>query len=106
MTEVTTGRLPESLFGERLITADAATGNPVECSSVAVIVTFCGFEIVPGAVYSPVADMVPNPLRFDQTTAVSDVPVTPAVNCKLCDGVRTALEGLTRMMMLLLLGRS
>ena len=38
ITEVTTGGLPGSYFGERLITADAETGNPEACINVAVMV--------------------------------------------------------------------
>lgn len=106
MTDVTTGGLPGSFFGERVITADAETGNPSECSNVAVIVTVWVPEIVLGAVYSPVPDTLPSPLLFDHATAVSDVPVTAAVSCNFCAGTRTALEGLKWRLMLLLSGRS
>ena len=105
--EVTTGAVPGSFFGERVITAEAETSGPTECSNVAVIVTVWAPEIVLGAVYSPVLDTSPSPpMAFDQTTAVSDVPVTAAVNCRFCNGARTALEGLTRRLMFLLSGRS
>jgi hypothetical protein len=101
MMEVSTGALLELLFGKRLITPEAEICAPPERSNVAVIVTLWGSEIVVGAVYNPVGDIVPGPPLLDQDTVVSDVPVTVAVKGKACEGARVALEGLRRRLMLL-----
>jgi len=60
---------------------------------VAVMVTVCGALIAAGAVYNPF-DRLPTKGVMDQTTAVFEPPVTVAVNCLLCDGVRVAFKGL------------
>ena len=61
---------------------------------VAVIVTVCAPLIVDGAVYRPFVK-VPTDGFMDQVTELSELPVTVAENCRLCDAVRVALEGLT-----------
>ena len=61
---------------------------------VAVMVTDCAALTVEGAVYRPF-DKVPTDGFMDQVTEVFPLPVTVAENCRLCDAVRLALEGLT-----------
>jgi hypothetical protein len=61
---------------------------------VAVTVTFCWIEIDEGAVYSPADDKVPKIGFMDQVTAVFGVPVTVAVNWRLCEADRLTLAGL------------
>ena len=48
-----------------------------------------------GAVYSPVAEMLPTLGLIDQVTAVFVVPVTVAVNCWVWPAVSVTLGGLT-----------
>jgi hypothetical protein len=48
---------------------------------VAVTVTAWELVMLAGAVYSPVAEMLPTLGLIDQVTAVLVVPVTVAVNC-------------------------
>ena len=65
------------------------------CTLVAVTVTVCGLPSVAGAVYRPPLEIVPTAGLTDHVTAVFVVPVTVAVNCCVCDGVKLAVDGLT-----------
>src|SRR5579863_8351006 len=67
----------------------------VSATLVAVMVTVCAEEIVPGAVYKPLLDSVPADGLMLQVTAVLLVPVTVAVNCCWPFTVRVAVDGLT-----------
>jgi hypothetical protein len=60
---------------------------------VAVTVTDCAELITEGAVYNPF-DRLPTDGVIDQLTKVFTLPVTVAVNCVPCDGVRVAFGGL------------
>jgi len=62
---------------------------------VAVTVTVCEVVTVDGAVYSPAVLRVPTAGLNDQFTAVFVVPVTVAVNCCVCEAVRSAVAGET-----------
>jgi hypothetical protein len=53
----------------------------VSATLVAVTVTAWELVMLAGAVYSPVAEMLPTLGLIDQVTAVFVVPVTVAVNC-------------------------
>ena len=48
-----------------------------------------------GAVYAPVAEMVPWSGLTDQFTAVFDAPETVAVNCTVCEPVMVTIAGAT-----------
>ena len=52
---------------------------------LAIIVTVLALEIVAGAAYRPVAEMLPeagpDESRMDQSTFLFEVPITSAVNC-------------------------
>ena len=61
---------------------------------VAVMVTDCVVLIAEGAVYKPFARL-PNEGLMDQMTEVFALPVTLAVNCRLCDAERVAFKGIT-----------
>ena len=61
---------------------------------VAMMVTDCETLMTEGAVYNPFAKL-PSEGVMDQVTEVLELPVTVAVNCLLCDGVRVAFRGLT-----------
>ena len=58
----------------------------------AVMVTSCVALTVEGAVYDPLV-RVPTDGVMAQFTPVFVVPVTVAVNCRPCDGVRVDVEG-------------
>src|SRR4051812_27207349 len=62
---------------ETVIAAD----RPAAATLVAVIVTSAGAEIVAGAVYKPVDEMVPTSGERDHVTRWSAAPMTVAVNC-------------------------
>src|SRR5271156_5656672 len=62
---------------------------------VAVTITFCSPMMDAGAVYRPVAEMVPTAVFSVQTTLCCDVPVIIAVNCRLWAGARVRLAGAT-----------
>ena len=69
----------------------------VSATLVAVMVTDGEELAMAGAVYSPL-DRVPTEGVMDQVTAVLELPVTLAVNCRLCAGASVALEGLKLML--------
>ena len=62
---------------------------------VAVTVTVWVDEILLGAVYSPVLEIVPTEGLMAHVTAVLLVPLTVAVNCCVCEAVKLAVAGLT-----------
>lgn len=59
---------------------------------VAVMVTDCEEVTAEGAVYSPL-DKFPTEGVMDQVTPESELPVTTAVNCRLCAGASVAFAG-------------
>jgi hypothetical protein len=61
---------------------------------VAVTVIVCTALITEGAVYNPF-DKLPTEGVMDQFTEVFALPVTVAVNCALCEGMRVAPGGVT-----------
>ena len=61
----------------------------------ALTVTICAAGIDGGAVYSPVALIVPTLGLRLQVTLPLGVPVTRVVNCCVAPGVRLAAEGVT-----------
>ena len=64
------------------LSVTVAVADLVESATlVAVMVIVCEAEIVPGAVYKPVAVSVPADGVMLQFTAVLVAPVTVAVNC-------------------------
>ena len=67
---------------------------------VALTLTVCPVLMMEGAVYNPF-ERVPTGLGKDQDTAVSVLPVTVAVNCLLCAGLRDVFAGLMLMLILL-----
>src|SRR5205085_1997519 len=62
---------------------------------VARTVAVCAVGIEAGAVYSPLASIVPGPAITAQVTDVLLVPVTEAANCCVSPAVRFAVFGLT-----------
>jgi hypothetical protein len=61
----------------------------------AVMVTSWSAVTFPGAVYSPLEEMVPTAGLRLQLTAVFGVPVTVAVNCCACPAFSVTVAGLT-----------
>ncbi len=64
-------------------------------SEVALTVIVCRPEIVPGAVYKPEAEMLPEAGLSDQVTPVLDEPATVAMNCWVWLALRVTLDGET-----------
>src|SRR5689334_9240715 len=62
------------------------------------MVTFCEKPITEGAMYKPLAS-VPTDGLSDQVTLVFVELVTVAMNCRVCEAERVAVEGLTVMLM-------
>jgi len=55
----------------------------------------CALVIDAGAVYRPVAEMLPIVGLSDQITVVFDVPVIVAANAWVCDDDRVTLAGVS-----------
>src|ERR1039457_5119651 len=65
----------------------------VSATLVAVTVTDWELVMLAGAVYSPVAEILPTLGLIDQVTAVFVVPVAPAVNCGPAPAIPRRVRG-------------
>lgn len=74
-----------------LIYDDALEPGSSASRDLVAVTTTTVFVVTFGAVKSPVLEIVP--ALTDQVTAVSDVPVDVAMNCKCCDDPTVALVG-------------
>jgi hypothetical protein len=91
---VTLGGLTVTVNGGTSVTV-ALPDWKLSATLVAVTVTDCWPAMLPGAVYSPLEEMLPTLGLSDQVTAVLVVPVTVAVNCWVPPGPSVTLSGLT-----------
>src|SRR3954453_5292908 len=79
--------------GRKVIMAEPVL--EVSATLVAFTVTVCALATAAGAVYNPVAEIVPTAGVTDHATAVLAVFITVAVNCCVCPAFSVADNGVT-----------